>query len=108
MPAPAQLSPERGKRQPCPLILNNELFCRCEFKSYARQTLRCLDHGVELLPRSRIMHDDPFPGDCLENHEVVHVPVEDSGEPQLTQVLQLVPERPAKKMKMARDLDQRA
>ena len=54
------------------------------------------------------MHDDPFSGDRLQNHEVAHVPVKNGRQPELAQVLQLVPERPSEKMEMARDLDESA
>src|SRR5215204_3358488 len=54
------------------------------------------------------MHDNPFSGDRLQNHEVGHVPVKNGREPELAQVLQFVPERPSEKMDVARDLDESA
>src|SRR5215210_6249427 len=98
MPAPAQVSQERRKRQPRPLVLDDELFRWRDLKSDPRQMFRGLRDGVKFLARSGIMHDDPFSGDRLENHEVAHVPVKNSREPQLAQMLQLVPERPTQEV----------
>src|SRR5215204_1638051 len=108
MPAPAEVSQEHRKLQARPLILDNKSFCRREFESDPGQMFRCFRYRIELLACCGIMHDDPFSGDGFQNHEVAHVPVKDSRELELAQMLQLVPEGPSDKMKMARDLDQGA
>src|SRR3954452_2045809 len=69
---------------------------------------RRLYHRVGRLAHSWIMHVDTLSGDRLENDEVGHVPVQDSGKLELAQMLQLEPERSAEKMQMARHLNEGA
>src|SRR5262249_58138195 len=52
------------------------------------------------------MHNNAVAGNRLEDDEVAHVPVEDRGPTQLVQMLELVSERPAKQMQLARPLNQ--
>src|SRR5262249_56704505 len=52
------------------------------------------------------MHNNAVAGNRLEDDEVAHVPVEDRRSAQLVQMLELVSERPAKQMQLARHLNQ--
>lgn len=52
------------------------------------------------------MHNNAVAGNRLEYDEVAHVPVEDRRSTQLVQMLELVSERPAKQMQLARQLNQ--
>ena len=106
MCAAAHLFPEDGKWQSRSLILDEKAFRRRELKGDAGQVLGRLGDQNEFPTAGGVVHHDAASRDCLQNHEMVHVPMYDCWEMQLPQMVKLETDGPADEIQMAGHFDQ--
>ena len=63
-----------------------------------------LAKAVAANPERRVVNGQTRAADLLENHEMVHVPVQDSGGFQAAQLLHLQPQRPPREPQLGGDV----
>src|SRR5262245_55205035 len=104
MSAAAELRPENRERKPGTFILAQKTFRGRQFERDAADVLGGLRSCVRLFPTGRIVNRNPSSGHRLQNHEVTHVPVKYSRQPQQVQVLHLEAQRSADHLQVSRRL----
>jgi len=105
MCAATQLSPEGGKWEPGPFVVRYKAFQWRQFKRDASQMLGCLHNWKKPLAESRIVDLDPSSLDCLQDHKMVHIPVHNRRQLQLSEVTKLEAQRSARKLHLGRHLN---
>ena len=97
----ARLSPDHApdkvaQAERAALVTRREAGSGGKFQRDAGKIAAGLSKGDAARPHGRIMKVDVFPGDLLQDHEMVHLPVQDAGRFQAVKVFQLHAQRAAR------------
>ena len=103
----AAYTPEkRGEGQARSLVLRRETGDRPQFYGNPRQVFRGLVERESPFPRRRVMYYQATPAGGLQDHEMVHVPMQDCRHAQLVEMRQLDAQRAAGQLQMTRRLNE--
>src|ERR1700751_6421039 len=91
----AHSAPEYRERQSYSFVFAAEIFRGREFEHDSGEMSRCFSDGKPFFASCRIEHHDPSFPVRFQDNKMSHVPVQDSRQPQLSEMTDLDSQRPA-------------